>query len=159
MIPDKETQAHELGLGVFPQIWDLEMRKLSLSPLYMHPETKDFGGGEMSSFSQVRWSWAEIQKEDGKIIPGNFSVHNPVTFQESAKVYASVIRNSIWTGLRKNLAWTLVPLLPLISWEISDNDFRPLLCPYPSFISLVFCTLLEAWMGPTKRSQMFILTP
>lgn len=71
----------------------------------------------------------EYKRRDGKTVSGNFCIHNPVTFQESAKVCASGIRSFIWTCLKENLAWTLVQLLPLVvSWEISVQIFRPVLC-------------------------------
>lgn len=147
-------------MGGFPQIGDLGTCKLSLKLLNTHPNTKGFW-----------WCWVkqvqsdlgkfelEYKRRDGKVVSGNFYIHNPVTFQELAKVCVSVIRSFIWTHLRENLPWNSVQLLPLVSWEISVQDFRPVLYPYPSFTSLVFCTPHEAQMGAKEMSQMFILIP
>lgn len=143
-------------MGGFPQTWDLETCKLSLKLLNMHPNNKGFSWYWVKQLQSglVKFELVYKRRRDGEVVSENFYIHNSVTFQELAKVCVSLIRSFIWTHLRDNLPWNLVQLLPLVSWEISVQDFRPVLYPYPSFTSLVFCTPCEAQMGAKEMSQI-----
>lgn len=148
-----EVQDPELGIDVCPQICDLESWKCSSRAHLMHPNNKGWWWCWDKEWSLVKPK-LEMKKS------GNFCIHHPVTFEEPKMACSSEIRSFIWKCLRKNSSCTLVQLLPLaVSWEISVRDFRPVLHPYPSSTSLIFCTLCEAQMGALKTSQMSLSAP